>query len=233
MCLFDRFRRLARLSRTEREFDAGADILYKLDLWRKDDVGHRTARDDDMGKSSGPTSEAMEFLVEGFPVLSNSAREFVRDHPREARLAVVVALETAAQCGAEDDGDAIDVPDALRPFMVRRPGGEDVLGVSEAASRLRVSRTTIYDWVEKGTLIAWKSTKRGLSIPAAQILGPGRVVSRLSEVVDAIGDPELAWSFLTQEWPFDDMAATPLELLNTGRIEEVVDAAPGFGATFS
>ena len=88
-------------------------------------------------------------------------------------------------------------------------------------------------WVEKGTLIAWKSTKRGLSIPAAQILGPGRVVSGLSEVVDSIGDPEFAWSFLTQEWPFDDMAATPLELLNAGRIQEVMDAAPGFGATFS
>ena len=176
----------------------------------------------------------MGFLVEGFPVLSNSAREFVRDHPREARLALVVALETAAaQCGAEDGGDVVDVPDALRPFMVRRAGGEDILGVSEAASRLRVSRTTIYDWVEKRTLIAWKLTKRGLSIPAAQILGPARVVSGLAEVVDAIGDPELAWSFLTQEWPFEDTAATPLELLIAGRVEEVLDAAPGFGATFS
>ena len=166
--------------------------------------------------------------------MSNSAREFVRDHPREARLALVVALETAAaQCGAEDGGDVVDVPDALRPFMVRRAGGEDILGVSEAASRLRVSRTTIYDWVEKRTLIAWKLTKRGLSIPAAQILGPARVVSGLAEVVDAIGDPELAWSFLTQEWPFEDTAATPLELLIAGRVEEVLDAAPGFGATFS
>ena len=96
-----------------------------------------------------------------------------------------------------------------------------------------MSRTTVYDWVEKKTLIAWKSTKRGLSIPAAQILGPGRVVSGLAEVVDVIGDPELAWSFLTQEWPFEDTASTPLELLNAGRVEEVLDAAPGFGATFS
>ena len=176
----------------------------------------------------------MGSLVEGFPVLSSSAREFVRDHPREARLAVVVALETAAaQCGAEDGGDVVDVPEELRSFIVRRGGGEDILGVSEAAERLKVSRTTVYDWVEKKTLIAWKSTKRGLSIPAAQILGPGRVVSGLAEVVDVIGDPELAWSFLTQEWPFEDTASTPLELLNAGRVEEVVDAAPGFGATFS
>ncbi len=186
-----------------------------------------------MGRSTGSTKEAMGFLVEGFPVLSSSAREFVRDHPREARLAVVVALEAAAaQCCAVDGVEVVDVPDALQPFMVRR-GGEDILGVSQAAARLHVSRTTIYDWVEKRTLIAWKSTKRGLSIPAAQIRGPGRVVAGLAEVVDAIGDPELAWSFLTQEWPFEDTAAMPLELLNAGRVEEVLNAARGFGATFS
>ena len=176
----------------------------------------------------------MGFLVEGLPGLSSSARDFVRDHPREARLAVAVALETAAaRCEAEESGAVVNVPEKLRPFIVRRTGGEYILGVSEAAARLEVSRTTVYDWVEKRTLLAWRSTKRGLSIPAAQILGPGRVVSGLADVVDVVGDPELAWAFLTQEWPFENTTATPLELLKAGRIDEVLDAAPGFGATFT
>ncbi len=176
----------------------------------------------------------MGFLVEGLPGLSSSARDFVRDHPREARLAVAVALETAAaRCEAEESGAVVNVPEKLRPFIVRRTGREYILGVSEAAARLEVSRTTVYDWVEKITLLAWRSTKRGLSIPAAQILGPGRVVSGLADVVDVVGDPELAWAFLTQEWPFENTTATPLELLNAGRIDEVLDAAPGFGATFT
>ena len=176
----------------------------------------------------------MGFLVEGLPGLSSSARDFVRDHPREARLAVAVALETAAaRCEAEESGAVVNVPEKLRPFIVRRTGREYILGVSEAAARLDVSRTTVYDWVEKRTLLAWRSTKRGLSIPAAQILGPGRVVSGLADVVDVVGDPELAWAFLTQEWPFENTTATPLELLNAGRIDEVLDAAPGFGATFT
>lgn len=176
----------------------------------------------------------MGFLVEGLPGLSSSARDFVRDHPREARLAVAVALETAAaRCEAEESGAVVNVPEKLRPFIVRRTGREYILGVSEAAARLEVSRTTVYDWVEKRTLLAWRSTKRGLSIPAAQILGPGRVVSGLADVVDVVGDPELAWAFLTQEWPFENTTATPLELLNAGRIDEVLDAAPGFGATFT
>ena len=150
-------------------------------------------------KPSGSAREAMGFLAEGFPSLSRSAWEFVRHRPREARLAVTVALEAAAaQCETEDSGSTAEVPQKkLRPFIVRRSDSEDILGVSEAAARLEVSRTTIYDWVDRKTLLAWRGTKRGLSIPAAQILGPGRVVPGLAEVVDVIGDPELAWAFLT------------------------------------
>ena len=184
-----------------------------------------------MVKSNGPAVEEIGFLAEGFPALSRSAREFVRRRPRDARLAVAVALEAAAaQCEAEDSRG---VPETLRPFIVGRNRGEDILGVSQAATRLEVSRTTVYDWVERRTLLAWRSTKRGLSIPASQILGPGRVVPGLVDVVDAIGGPELAWTFLTREWPFEDTVARPLEVLKAGRMEEVLGAAAGFGATFT
>ncbi|MCY4480883.1 MAG: helix-turn-helix domain-containing protein [Rhodospirillales bacterium] len=176
----------------------------------------------------------MGFLTEGFPALSRSARDFVRDRPQDARLAVAVALEAAAaQCEAEESDGADQVPEGLRPFVLRRDRGEDIIGVSEAAARLGVSRTTVYDWVTRGTLLAWKSTRRGLSIPAAQILGPGNVVAGLADVVKAVGDPELAWAFLTRDWPFADAATPPLELLKAGRVSEVLDAAPGFGATFT
>ena len=185
-----------------------------------------------MPKSTGAAGDVVGFLVEGIPALSQSAREFVLQRPREARLAVVVALETAAvQCETEDSSTA-GVPEQLRRFVVRRYQGDDTIGVSEAAARLNVSRTTVYDWVDKKVLLAWRSTKRGLSIPAAQILGRGRVVPGLADVLESIGDPELAWAFLTQEWPFEDTAMPPLELLKVGRTEEVVGAACGFGSSF-
>ena len=186
-----------------------------------------------MARSTGSMTELMSFLEAGFSPLSRNARDFVRHRPREARLAVAAALEAAAaQCEAEERKASVEVPDALRRFVVERPD-EDILGVSEAAARLGVSRTTVYDWVDRGTLLAWKATKRGLRIPAAQILGPGRAVPGLAGVVDAIGDPELAWAFLSREWPFEERVATPLELLTAGRIDEVLDAAPAFGATFT
>ncbi|MXY39805.1 MAG: helix-turn-helix domain-containing protein [Rhodospirillaceae bacterium] len=209
-----------------------ANIVYKLD--NLGNHGCRSGSESDMANPTEGTKGTMGFLADEFPALSSNARAFVRHHPREARLAVAVALEAAAaQLGTEDADAAAEVPEGLRPFVVRRSGGEDILGVSEAAKRLKVSRTTVYDWVDRKTLIAWKSTKRGLNIPAAQILGAGKVVAGLADVVEAIGDPELAWAFLSQEWPFEDIAAAPLMLLKAGRIDDVLGAAAGFGATFA
>ena len=125
-----------------------------------------------------------------------------------------------------------EVADQLRPFIIGR-ATEELLGVNEAAARLGVSRTTVYEWSERHALIAWKGTKQGLMIPAAQIVGTGRVVPGLQDVVEAIGDPELAWAFLSQEWPFEDGVAQPLARLNDGRLEDVLSAAAGFGATFA
>ena len=187
-----------------------------------------------MPNPSTAAKETMALLVDEVPELSGSAWAFVREHPRDARLAVAVALETAAAQFEKEDTDANpDVPEELKPFIVRRGGAEDILGVSEAAKRLEVSRTTIYDWANRKTIVAWKSTKRGLSIPAAQILGAGKVVAGLADVVEAVGDPELAWTFLSQDWPFEDRVATPLTLLQAGRIDDVLGAAAGFGDTFA
>lgn len=58
------------------------------------------------------------------------------------------------------------------------------------------------------------------------------MIPGLAGVVDVVGDLELAWEFLLQEWPFEDEAAAPLELLKAGRVDEMLGAAPGFGATF-
>ncbi len=175
----------------------------------------------------------MGFLTRRPPRLSIDAREFIREHPEEARMAVAVALETAAaQAEAGAGRLREEVSEQLRPFVASRGSGA-ILGASEAAARLGVSRTTVYDWVDRNTLIAWRSTKRGLNIPAEQIAGPGRVVPGLAEVVGVVGDAELAWAFLSQEWPFDETTARPLERLNAGRLDEVLAAAAGFGATFT
>ena len=46
----------------------------------------------------------MGFLRKGLPTLSSGARDFIREHPREARMAVAVALETAARNRRRSEG---------------------------------------------------------------------------------------------------------------------------------
>ena len=187
-----------------------------------------------MSKSTQPTESVMDILSGQFPLLSSSAENFLRRHPRDARMAVAVALEAAAlQCEARANETLEKIVEGLRPFIVHWPEDQEMLGVSAAATRLRVSRPTIYDWVAKKMLLAWKSTKRGLTIPAAQILAPGKVVPGIDRVLEIIEDPELAWAFLSQEWPFSGEAAPPLEKLAAGQVEEVLAAAPSFGATYT
>lgn len=149
-------------------------------------------------------------------------------------MAVAVALEAAAaQCEARANDTLGEVLATLKPFIAHRSETQETIGVSKAAARLQVSRPTIYDWVERKTLLAWKSTKRGLIIPAAQILAPGKVVPNLDKVLAILEDPELAWAFLSQEWPFAEETTTPLEKLAAGEVEEVLDAVPSFGTTFT
>lgn len=182
---------------------------------------------------AGTNGTMMGFLTENPPKLSSGARDFIREYPNRARMAIAVALETAAAQSEADAGQAVqEVPDQLRAFVAGR-ASEGILGVKEAAARLGVSRTTVYEWSGRNTLIAWRGTKRGLLIPAAQIVGAGRVVPGLADVVKAIGDAELAWAFLSQDWPFQDGVGQPLDRLNAGRLEEVLSAAAGFGATFA
>ena len=132
-----------------------------------------------------------------------------------------------------DDSAGVELPEKLLPFVTRRSRAEGLLGTPEAALRLKVSHTTVRDWANRRTLLTWKTAGNRLRIPSAQILGPGRVVPDLAKVFDAIGDAGLAWAFLTQEWPFEDEVTKPLELLKAGRSEEVLNAAPGFGTTFT
>ena len=77
------------------------------------------------------------------------------------------------------------------------------------------------------------SIERRLNISAGQIVEPGRVANGLADVVDVVGEPELAWAFLSQEWSFDDGVARPIERLGSGGLDEVLSAAAGFGATFT
>jgi len=159
--------------------------------------------------------------------LSAIGQRYLQQHPERARRVAAEAVEAAARREAGDD----DIPEALRPFVRERAYGSEIIGPTEAARRLAVTRGTLYDWVRKRKLLAWQTSKRGLKIPAEQILGPERVVAGIDQVWSVLVDPELVWVFLSEAQPFRDDVARPIDKLKAGEIDQVVGAAQAYGST--
>ena len=74
-----------------------------------------------MSRTTGSTRQVNPFRIEGLTGLSRAAENFLHGHPREARMAVSVALETAAaQREAYGRRAVVTVPSRLEPFIIRR-----------------------------------------------------------------------------------------------------------------
>ena len=192
-----------------------------------------------MSQDLNYTVERVEQLLTVRPALSGAAVRFVETHPDEVQRIVATALETAAAL------DATGVPAATRSLSPAlqslvtsaRPSAEEgrVLSVSEASELLEVTRVTVYAWIEAKRLLAWRATRRGVLIPAEQIVGPGEVVPGIERVLKVISEPAAAWDFLTEESPYVNAGALrrPIDALKAGEIDAVIAAAHSFLDAFT
>ncbi len=192
-----------------------------------------------MSQDLNDTVERVEQPLTVRPALSRAAVRFVETHPDEVQRIVATALETAAAL------DATGVPAATRSLSPAlqslvtsaRPSAEEgrVLSVSEASELLEVTRVTVYAWIEAKRLLAWRATRRGVLIPAEQIVGPGEVVPGIERVLKVIAEPAAAWDFLTEESPYVNAGALrrPIDALKAGEIDAVIAAAHSFLDAFT
>ncbi len=192
-----------------------------------------------MSQDLNETVERVEQPLTVRPALSRAAVRFVETHPDEVQRIVATALETAAAL------DATGVPAATRSLSPAlqslvtsaRPSAEEgrVLSVSEASELLEVTRVTVYAWIEAKRLLAWRATRRGVLIPAEQIVGPGEVVPGIERVLKVIAEPAAAWDFLTEESPYVNAGALrrPIDALKAGEIDAVIAAAHSFLDAFT
>jgi excisionase family DNA binding protein len=194
-------------------------------------------------KQASKPKERVEKQLTVRPALSRAAVQFVEKHPNEVTRIVANALEAAAvEAGVVPLKERV-LPEALRRLVVSRSSESNegrVLSISEAAELLDVTRVTVYAWIESKRLLAWRATRRGVLIPAEQILaagetGPGEVVPGIPQVLAVIPDPEAAWDFLNEESAFVDAqrSVRPIEALRQGMVEAVVAAAHSFVEAFS
>jgi excisionase family DNA binding protein len=189
-------------------------------------------------KQASKTKERVEKPLTVRPALSRAAVQFVEKHPNEVTGIVASALEAAALEAGLVVAAERALPEALRRLVVSRgseSGEGRVLSISEAAELLEVTRVTVYAWIESKRLLAWRATRRGVLIPAEQIVGAGEVVPGIREVLAVIGEPEAAWDFLSEKSAFLDpeRSLRPIDALREGRVEAVVAAAHSFLEAFS
>ncbi len=189
-------------------------------------------------KQARKTKERVEKPLTVRPALSRAAMQFVEKHPNEVTGIVANALEEAAlEAGLVVSAERV-LPETLRRLVVARDSDSSdrrVLSISEAAEMLEVTRVTVYAWIESKRLLAWRATRRGVLIPAEQIMGAGEVVPGIREVLAVIGEPEAAWDFLNEESAFvdPDKSMRPIDALRRGNVEAVVAAAHAFLEAFS
>ena len=154
--------------------------------------------------------------------------------PGWAFSAIMIPVgESAARHEPEVGDRAFEIPERLLPFVVTRSDDANPARRLRGRAALKVPRAAVFAWIGRRKLLARRSAARGWNVPAAQILGPAEVVPVLAEMAEIVGGLALAWAFAAQEWPFDDGAVAPLEMLKAGRLRGVLDAAPGFGAAFT
>ena len=189
-------------------------------------------------KQASHTKERVEKPLTVRPALSRAAVQFVEKHPNEVTGIVANALEAAAlEAGLVPLKERV-LPEALRRLVVSRgadSGEGRVLSISEAAELLEVTRVTVYSWIESKRLLAWRATRRGVLIPAEQIMGAREVVPGIREVLAVIGEPEAAWDVLNEESAFVDPEGQvrPIEALREGRVDAVIAATHSFLEAFS
>ncbi len=193
-----------------------------------------------MSQATSKNADRVERPLTVRPSLSRAAAQFVDKHPNEVPRIVATALEAAAALEAAEGAAAPEraLPEALRRLVVPARADTEagrVLSISEAAELLEVTRVTIYAWIEAKRLLAWRATRRGMLIPAEQILGPGEVVPGIDRVLDVISEPAAAWDFLSEESAFVDPQASrrPIDALKAGEIDAVVAAAHSFLEAFT
>jgi excisionase family DNA binding protein len=194
-----------------------------------------------MSPVSSKSADRIERPLTIRPSLSRAAVQFIEKHPDEVPRIVATALEAAAALEAAEGESVVPeraLPEALRRLVTSARADTEagrVLSISEAAELLEVTRVTIYAWIEAKRLLAWRATRRGMLIPAEQIVGPGKVVPGMERVLEVIPEPAAAWDFLTEESPFMDPNGLqrPIDALKAGELDAVVAAAHSFLEAFT
>ncbi|MGX5805111.1 antitoxin Xre/MbcA/ParS-like domain-containing protein [Bradyrhizobium sp. Arg314] len=116
----------------------------------------------------------------------------------------------------------------LQSVLIEDWAGE-VAGSTYLEEHFRIPRSTLHRWQRRNEVIALRKGGRKHVFPLAQFVD-GRPASGISEVMSAIGNPRLAWFWLTRPSPLLH-GRVPIEGLKQDMVCDVVSAARKFSST--
>jgi hypothetical protein len=164
-------------------------------------------------------TKAMEDVVTGLTTTGASAEKLIP-------LRVHTPVQESKGAGL---GKLLDHREGLRrlanyatPTRLEDWAGP-VAGPGEIEKRYGTKRSTLHDWQKRGAIIGLLKGERKHVYPLAQLID-GRPVPGMSQITRMIGNPRVAWLWLTRPHPTGDGTA-PLDRLKHGRVGEVVEAA--------
>ncbi|MBZ9992309.1 antitoxin Xre/MbcA/ParS toxin-binding domain-containing protein [Mesorhizobium sp. BH1-1-4] len=158
--------------------------------------------------------------------LPGLASKFVRALAAEAaRRSEAGATGTTTLSAEAEPLPVLPQSDDLESMLIEDWAGR-VAGSTYLEENLRIARSTLHRWQRRGDVIALRKGGRKHVFPLAQFVD-GRPVAGISDVLELIGNPRLAWLWLTRPATQLD-GRIPIDLLRQDRAEEVVEAARGF-----
>ncbi|MGX5805858.1 antitoxin Xre/MbcA/ParS-like domain-containing protein [Bradyrhizobium sp. Arg314] len=115
----------------------------------------------------------------------------------------------------------------LQSVLIEDWAGE-VAGSTYLEEHFRIPRSTLHHWQRRNEVVALRKGGRKHVFPLAQFVD-GRPASGIREVLLAIGNPRLAWFWLTRPSPELD-GRVPIEVLKQDIVCDVVSAVHKFSS---
>ncbi|TPN36533.1 DUF2384 domain-containing protein [Mesorhizobium sp. B2-3-3] len=188
-----------------------------------------------VGKIAGSIASAVTLLS---PKLQRAIDSIHADLPGLAQKFVRALAAEAARRSEAGTAGTTNLPSALLADEAPPPQSDDlesmliedwagrVAGSTYLEENLRIARSTLHRWQRRGDVIALRKGGRKHVFPLAQFVD-GRPVAGISDVLSLIGNPRLAWLWLTRPAAQLD-GRIPIDLLRQDHVEEVVEAARVF-----
>ncbi|TPL10734.1 DUF2384 domain-containing protein [Mesorhizobium sp. B2-4-14] len=188
-----------------------------------------------VGKIAGSIASAVTLLS---PKLQRAIDTIHADLPGLAQKFVRALAAEAARRSEAGTAGTTNLPTGLLADEAPPPQSDDlesmliedwagrVAGSTYLEENLRIARSTLHRWQRRGDVIALRKGGRKHVFPLAQFVD-GRPVAGISDVLSLIGNPRLAWLWLTRPATQLD-GRIPIDLLRQDQVGEVVEAARMF-----